>query len=313
MSRNKIATRAAVHNRIEVKSKFEAEFRRFSLERDTLAKFEEFSALLEKLHKLKDVFLISYIDPSDQDLLPINNDDNLRRALITAKPLLRIIIQRKGDSLEELNGYGTMKPRTLISTILGGTPARAKALPISNPHDFRQVSAIIDVDIVPETCRRVRLLKHGSDKPLGFYIRDGSSVKVTQNGLEKIPGVFISRLVPGGLAESTGLLAVNDEVLEVNGIEVAGKTLDQVTDMMIANSSNLIITVKPANQRTVGPVRRGSFSRNSHMSSGSQQSATTGGSDPDDKFDQDEIVDLTANINLEEAGNTAKDDGILHL
>jgi C-terminal processing protease CtpA/Prc len=46
--------------------------------------------------------------------------------------------------------------------------------------------------------------------------------------LEKVPGIFISRLVPGGLAESTGLLAVNDEVLEVNGIEVAGKSLDQV-------------------------------------------------------------------------------------
>lgn len=46
--------------------------------------------------------------------------------------------------------------------------------------------------------------------------------------MEKQPGIFISRLVPGGLAESTGLLAVNDEVMEVNGIEVAGKTLDQV-------------------------------------------------------------------------------------
>lgn len=90
------------------------------------------------------------------------------------------------------------------------------------------MSAIIDVDILPETCRRVRLLKHGSDKPLGFYIRDGTSVRVTPSGLEKMPGIFISRLVPGGLAESTGLLAVNDEVLEVNGIEVAGKTLDQV-------------------------------------------------------------------------------------
>lgn len=312
MSKNKIVARNIVDNKIEVKSKFEAEFRRFSLERNAQAKFEDFKSLLERLHKLRDIaFLISYIDPSDQDLLPINNDDNLRRALVNAKPLLRVIIQRKGDSLEELNGYGTMKPRNLISTILGGTPARTKTLPISNPHDFRQVSAIIDVDIVPETCRRVRLLKHGSDKPLGFYIRDGTSVKVTQNGLEKIPGVFISRLVPGGLAESTGLLAVNDEVLEVNGIEVAGKTLDQVTDMMIANSSNLIITVKPANQRTVGPVRRGSFGRNSHMSSGSQQSRTTGGSDPDDKFDQDEIVDLTANMNIEEA-NT-KDDGVLHL
>ena len=91
-----------------------------------------------------------------------------------------------------------------------------------------QVSAIIDVDVVPETCRRVRLLKHGSERPLGFYIRDGTSVRVTPSGLEKVPGIFISRLVPGGLAESTGLLAVNDEVLEVNGIEVAGKTLDQV-------------------------------------------------------------------------------------
>jgi C-terminal processing protease CtpA/Prc len=53
--------------------------------------------------------------------------------------------------------------------------------------------------------------------------------------LSKVPGIFISRLVPGGLAESTGLLAVNDEVLEVNGIEVVGKSLDQVTDMMVAN------------------------------------------------------------------------------
>lgn len=51
---------------------------------------------------------------------------------------------------------------------------------------------------------------------------------MTANGLEKQPGIFISRLVPGGLAEGTGLLAVNDEVLEVNGIEVAGKSLDQV-------------------------------------------------------------------------------------
>ncbi|KAK4337022.1 hypothetical protein RND71_043998 [Anisodus tanguticus] len=120
---------------------------------------------------------------------------------------------------------------------------------ISYPEDFRQVSSIIDVDVVPETCRRVRLVKHGSDKPLGFYIRDGTSVRVTSKGLEKVPGIFISRLVPGGLAESTGLLAVSDEVLEVNGIEVLGKNLDQVTEMMVANSSNLIITIRPAGQR----------------------------------------------------------------
>lgn len=308
----------AVHEHsglVEVKSKFDAEFRRFSVERDVQAKFEEFRSLLERLHRLTDTtFLVSYIDPSDQDLLPINNDENLRRALNNAKPLLRVIVQRKGDSSEELNGYGTMKPKNLISSLsLWATPSRNKTLAISNPHDFRQVSAIIDVDIVPDTCRRVKLLKHGSDKPLGFYIRDGTSVRVTPTGLEKIPGIFISRLVPGGLAESTGLLAVNDEVIEVNGIEVFGKTLDQVTDMMVANSSNLIVTVKPANQRTVAPVRRGSFSRNSQLSSGSQQSHTTGGSDPDDK-DEDEIVDLTC-VTLDDSisSSQTREDGILHL
>lgn len=158
---------------------------------------------------------------------------------------------------------------------------------ISMPEDFRRVSAIIDVDIIPETQRRVKLMKNGSDKPLGFYIRDGTSVRVTPHGLEKVPGVFISRLVPGGLAESTGLLAVNDEVLEVNGIEVAGKTLDQVTDMMVANSSNLIVTVKPVNQRNNITSKSSNASssnsaRQSQMSASSQRSSTH-------SYDSDEV------------------------
>jgi len=53
--------------------------------------------LIEQLHKLANIqFLILYIDPRDNDLLPINNDDNFGRALKTARPLLRVIVQRKG-------------------------------------------------------------------------------------------------------------------------------------------------------------------------------------------------------------------------
>ncbi|KAL4716503.1 hypothetical protein ACJJTC_015931 [Scirpophaga incertulas] len=315
MSKNKIAARIDSQN-VEVKTKFDAEFRRFSLNRTEKLKYEDFKGLIEKLHRLHDVaFLISYTDPRDGDLLPINNDDNLARALLTARPLLRVIIQRKGDSLEELNGYGTMRRRNIISSILSGTPAKNKGLAISNPHDFRMVSAIIDVDIVPETCRRVKLLKHGSDRPLGFFIRDGTSVRVTPNGVERSPGIFISRLVPGGLAESTGLLGVNDEVLEVNGIDVSNKTLDQVTDMMVANSSNLIITVRPANQRAPALVAPDNASRHSHPSSEHDE-------DRFDQDEQDEIVDLTA-VTLEdqpEPSGTfphsipAQDDGqVLHL
>ena len=66
----------------------------------------------------------------------------------------------------------------------------------------------------------------------------------------------------------TGLLQVNDEVLEVNGIDIRDKTLDQVTDMMIANSENLIVTVKPANQAN-NPIRR----NNQHLGTVNRESA----------------------------------------
>ena len=163
---------------------------------------------------------------------------------------------------------GSLSRRRKALALREEGPRRRPHLHIGLPHDFRPVSSIIDVDILPETHRRVRLYRHGCQKPLGFYIRDGTSVRVAPQGLETVPGIFISRLVPGGLAESTGLLAVDDEVLEVNGIEVAGKTLDQVTDMMIANSHNLIVTVKPANQRN-NVLRAGRASGSSGRSSDS--------------------------------------------
>lgn len=154
------------------------------------------------------------------------------------------------DEAEQGNiGVDGIKRKKSPAAFRGDISHRKSQFQISVPHNFRPVSSIIDVDILPECHRRVRLHHQGYDRPLGFYIRDGTTVRVTPYGLKKVPGIFISRIVPGGLAESTGLLAINDQVLEVNGIDVLGKSLDQVTDMMIANSHNLIITVKPANQR----------------------------------------------------------------
>nr|XP_045742451.1 partitioning defective 6 homolog gamma [Mirounga angustirostris] len=234
---------------VEVKSKFGAEFRRFSLDRQKPGKFEDFYKLVVHTHHISNTDVtIGYADVHG-DLLPINNDDNFCKAVSSANPLLRVFIQKREEAEHCSFGAGSLSRRRKPLALREDGPRRRAHLHIGLPHDFRPVSSIIDVDILPETHRRVRLYRHGCQKPLGFYIRDGTSVRVAPQGLEKVPGIFISRMVPGGLAESTGLLAVDDEVLEVNGIEVAGKTLDQVTDMMIANSHNLIVTVKPANQR----------------------------------------------------------------
>ncbi|KAL4234130.1 Partitioning defective 6 beta [Mactra antiquata] len=301
MAKNSRSSRRNDSGFVEIKSQFDAEFRRFSVDRGSHLKFETFRESVQKLHFLKDIpFTITYTD-AHGDLLPINNDDNFALALSTAalstakQPVLRVLLQRKGENYAELNGYGTVqKKKKLLTKVLStDTPTVGRPrIPIGLPEDFRRVSAIIDVDIVPETHRRVKLMKNGSDKPLGFYIRDGTSVRVTPQGLDKVPGIFISRLVPGGLAESTGLLAINDEVLEVNGIEVCGKTLDQVTDMMVANSSNLIITVKPVNQRLTLAPQRGGVGRYSQMSSASHMSSASGHSRQSSKsFDSDLIAE----------------------
>ena len=208
------------------------------------------------------------------DLLPINNDENFAKAKSVQKSFLKIVLQAKGRlkcDPKLLNGV-SLKPITRLDLIKGESynglsdfnkkrnffdnlnnllthsNTKTPKLEINLMEDFHQVSSIIDADVLPKTCRRVRITKHGSDKPLGFYIRDGFSVRLTPQGLQKVPSIFISRVLPGGLAESTGLLAVNDEVLEVNGIDLLGKSIEMVTDMMVANSANLILTIKPVSQ-----------------------------------------------------------------
>ncbi|XP_064808009.1 partitioning defective 6 homolog alpha [Oncorhynchus masou masou] len=270
MSRHQRTPLKNTNNVVEVKSKFEAEYRRFALKKSGTGGFQEFYRLLQTVHRIPSVeVLLGYADIYG-DLLPINNDDNFYKALSSANPLLRIIIQKR--DVDEPVVFATNSLQRRKKGLAGLRPAQQKTKPglmIGHPQDFRQISSIIDVDILPETHRRVRLHKHGTHKPLGFYIRDGVSVRVTPQGVEKVPGVFISRLVRGGLAESTGLLGVNDEILEVNGIDVDSKSLDQVTDMMVANSHNLIVTVKPANQRNNVVLRGSKVSVGGNSSSGS--------------------------------------------
>jgi len=262
--------------------------------------FAEFSATLAQLHRLSNdelqnsSFKIFYNDKKTGSSLPINNDDNLAKAISSCQEnedsryngnLLRLFIYDSNQThngvvnVQSNQGCASFTPNsnmdnkdvsfidTAIPDKVSGV-TRRRGLAIGSPVNFRPVSAIIDVDVLPESLRRVRLHKHKSDKPLGFFIRDGSSIKMGPHGLEKVPAIFISRLVKDGLAYMTGLLSVNDEVLEVNGIDVSGKTLDQVTHMMIANSENLIITVRPENQKN-NPVRNKTL-RNNSLSGSSQ-------------------------------------------
>jgi len=141
---------------VEIKSKFDAEFRRFSIDGAKFATFESFQELLGQVHLLKvdsdgqTAFQVFYVDPKDNDLLPITNTDNYRRALQSARPLLRLVIQRNGECEQNyyrrnVAGGGS----SFMTSMLGGTPKPHKAvIPISKPTEFRQVSGPIKLSAV---------------------------------------------------------------------------------------------------------------------------------------------------------------------
>jgi len=84
--------------------------------------------------------------------------------------------------------------------------------------------------------------------------------------------------------------------------------------MMVANSNNLIVTVKPANQRTtlsaLGP-RRGSYSRNSNVSHSSHISRSSTHSDSGRGLPLVEYP--TGNTNYSDSGEHDDDDEIRDL
>lgn len=45
--------------------------------------------------------------------------------------------------------------------------------------------------------------------------------------------VVVSRVVKGGAAESSGLLNEGDEILEINGIPIRGKHVNEVHDLLV--------------------------------------------------------------------------------
>lgn len=53
--------------------------------------------------------------------------------------------------------------------------------------------------------------------------------------------VVVSRVVKGGTAESSGLLREGDEILEINGISVRGKHINEVHDLLVRTYGHLMV------------------------------------------------------------------------
>ncbi|CAF99012.1 unnamed protein product, partial [Tetraodon nigroviridis] len=67
--------------------------------------------------------------------------------------------------------------------------------------------------------------------------------------------VVISRIVRGGAAERSGLLSEGDEILEINGIEIRGKDVNQVFDILADMHGLLTFVLIPSTHSRPAPVK----------------------------------------------------------
>ncbi|KAM8846566.1 MAGUK p55 subfamily member 5b [Synchiropus picturatus] len=86
-----------------------------------------------------------------------------------------------------------------------------------------------------ETVKMVRLEKT-RDTPLGATVRND------------MDSVVVSRVVKGGVAERSGLLNEGDEILEINGISVRGKHVNEVHDLLAQMQGTLTFLLIPSTQ-----------------------------------------------------------------
>lgn len=93
-----------------------------------------------------------------------------------------------------------------------------------------------------DSVRIVQLQK--TNEPLGATVRnDGDAV-------------IIGRIVKGGTAEKSGLLHEGDEILEVNGIDMRGKNINDVSDLLANMSGTITFMIIPTGGFTPKPSPR---------------------------------------------------------
>ncbi|XP_047025759.1 protein lap4 isoform X7 [Helicoverpa zea] len=96
-------------------------------------------------------------------------------------------------------------------------------------------------DDVFDDIQDVILVKEGGS--LGFSIIGGTDHSCVPFG-GKEPGIFISHVVPGGVAARSGKLRMGDRLLKVNGVELTGATHRDAVQLLLQPGATLTLTVR---------------------------------------------------------------------
>ncbi|XP_018050044.1 PREDICTED: protein lap4 isoform X3 [Atta colombica] len=103
------------------------------------------------------------------------------------------------------------------------------------------VTRVTDNQLVqPLIIEDVVLIKEGS---LGFSIIGGTDHSCTPFGAKE-PGIFISHVVPGGIAAKSGKLRMGDRILKVNGTDVTKATHQEAVMELLRPGEQIVLTIQ---------------------------------------------------------------------
>ncbi|XP_058454996.1 uncharacterized protein LOC131432624 isoform X3 [Malaya genurostris] len=149
-------------------------------------------------------------------------------------------------------------------------------LPLNNNNLMTSVTTVKPISVLPSIPNNTNLVNNNNNNivkrepisvPLGV-LRDGSQDHIRIIQIEKSSeplgatirnegeAVVIGRVVRGGAAEKSGLLHQNDEILEVNGIEMRGKSVNDVCALLGSMTGTLTFLVVPAGASPMVPGMR---------------------------------------------------------
>lgn len=162
-----------------------------------------------------------------------------------------------------------------VSAVSGASPA--VPLPLNNNNTMSGVvTPVKPTSVMPSIPNNTSLVNNNNNNiakrepmsvPLGV-LRDGSQDHIRIIQIEKSSeplgatvrnegeAVVVGRVVRGGAAEKSGLLHEGDELLEVNGIEMRGKSVNDVCALLGAMSGTLTFLVVTAGLPPMVPGMR---------------------------------------------------------
>ncbi|NWY99940.1 SCRIB protein, partial [Loxia curvirostra] len=155
-------------------------------------------------------------------------------ALLTAaSPTIVLLVEREGRAEEQPGEGGSPRAR-----MHSPPPGPGDSPPEETPAAPRNHLAKGLEDQYP--VEEIHLVKAGG--PLGLSIVGGSDHSSHPFGIHE-PGVFISKVIPRGLASRSGL-RVGDRILEVNGIDLRHATHQEAVSALLCSAQELSMLVR---------------------------------------------------------------------